>query len=107
MTFDELLNLRRAIRDYQDRPVPISVIKSLIKEATRAPSSGNDQRPCLLLVLGFPHLKNMYVDCDLAANYLVMGAVDRGLGTCWVNLGAEIRSQGLLQVLAFRKIAKS
>ncbi|WP_022665537.1 nitroreductase family protein [Desulfospira joergensenii] len=46
--------------------------------------------PCLVLILGFSHLKNLYVDCALAASYFMMGAASRGLGTCWVNFGTEI-----------------
>ena len=59
--------------------------------------------PCLVLILGFPHLKNMYVDCALAACYLMMAATDRGLGTCWVNLGADIRDEQMLKELGIPK----
>ncbi len=46
--------------------------------------------PCLVMILGLSHLKNLYVDCALAAGYFMFSAVSRGLGTCWVNLGTEI-----------------
>lgn len=46
--------------------------------------------PCLVMILGLSGAKNLYVDCALAASYFMMAAVSRGLGTCWVNLGAEI-----------------
>lgn len=46
--------------------------------------------PCLVLILGVSSLKNLYVDCALAAGYLMMAATSRGLGTCWVNFGTEI-----------------
>ena len=46
--------------------------------------------PCLVMILGQSNLKNLYVDCALAASYFMMAAVSRGLGTCWVNLGTEI-----------------
>ncbi len=152
MTFEELLKQRRSIRDFQSRSVPLPLVKTLIKQATLAPSAGNDQpwrfvivqnktlikrmsdeskanvlhriaanpddyatrfekylqdpsynvffnAPCLVLIIGFSRLKNMYVDCALAASYFMLAATNRGLGTCWVNLGAEIKSPELLQVL--------
>ena len=55
--------------------------------------------PCLVLILGSTHLKNLYVDCALAAGYLMMAATSRGLGTCWVNFATEIQDPGLKQEL--------
>ena len=46
--------------------------------------------PCLVMILGLSSLKNLHVDCALAAGYFMMAAASRGLGTCWVNLGTEI-----------------
>ena len=46
--------------------------------------------PCLVIILGVSSCKNLYVDCALAAGYLMMAATSRGLGTCWVNFGTEI-----------------
>lgn len=56
--------------------------------------------PCLVLILGASDLKNLFVDCALAASYLMMSAASRGLGTCWANLGAEIHAPELLEKLA-------
>ena len=55
--------------------------------------------PCLVMILGSTHLKNLYVDCALAAGYLMMAATSRGLGTCWVNFATEIQDPGLKQEL--------
>ena len=159
ITFVDLLKFRRSIRDYQDRKVSPGLIKSIIKESTLAPSSGNDQpwkfiiindkailkkmsdeskknvlariasnpmdyakrfekilrvesfnvffnAPCLILILGFPALKNMYVDCASVANYFMLSAASRGLGTCWVNLGSEIKSPELLSELGIPEDCK-
>ena len=148
MTFDELLKQRRSIRQYQDKPVAIEVIRQIIDESTLAPNAGNEQpwkfiivnnkeilkkisdeskknilnriainpndyakkyqkmlekksfnvfynAPCLVLILGDSSLKNLFVDSALAASYFMLAAVPRGLGTCWVNLGAEIHDQEL------------
>lgn len=55
--------------------------------------------PCLVLILGSSEAKNLHVDCALAAGYFMMGAASRGLGTCWVNLGAEIHDPHMLKEL--------
>ncbi|MBT4090019.1 MAG: nitroreductase [Deltaproteobacteria bacterium] len=39
------------------------------------------------------------VDCALAASYLMFSATSRGLGTCWVAQGAEVRDENLLKEL--------
>jgi len=51
--------------------------------------------PCLVMILGLSSLKNLHVDCALAAGYLMMAAASRGLGTCWVNFGTEIQDPGM------------
>ena len=56
--------------------------------------------PCLVMILGLSHLKNLSVDCALAASYFMMAASSRGLGTCWVNLGTEIHDPEMLRELA-------
>ena len=55
--------------------------------------------PCLVMILGFSNLKNLYVDCALAASYFMMAATSRGLGTCWVNLGTEIHDPVMINEL--------
>jgi nitroreductase len=55
--------------------------------------------PCLVILLGLSDYKNLYADCALAASYFMMAATSRGLGTCWVNLGAEIKDQDMINEL--------
>lgn len=55
--------------------------------------------PCVVMILGSSCRKDLYVDCALAAGYFMMGAASRGLGTCWVNLGAEIHDSKMLSEL--------
>ena len=55
--------------------------------------------PCLVMILGFSYLKNLYVDCALAASYFMMAAISRGLGPCWVNLGTEIHDPKMVNEL--------
>ena len=51
--------------------------------------------PCLVMILGQSDLKNLYVDCALAASYFMFAAASRGLGSCWVNLGTEVEDPGM------------
>jgi len=59
--------------------------------------------PCLVMILGFSHLKNVYIDCTLAASYFMMAAASRGLGTCWVNLGTEVHDPEMIDELGIPK----
>jgi len=52
--------------------------------------------PCMVIIAGEKDCLSVYVDCALAACYLMFAAADRGLGSCWVNLGADIRSPALI-----------
>jgi len=49
--------------------------------------------PCLIYVIGSKSVRSLEVDCALAVSYIMFCAAQRGLGTCWVNLGAYIRDQ--------------
>jgi nitroreductase len=39
----DLLKMRRSIRDYEDKGVPLDMVKEIIRESCLAPSSGNGQ----------------------------------------------------------------
>jgi nitroreductase len=47
--------------------------------------------PCIVFILGPKSVHSLHVDCALAACYFMFSAVAKGLGTCWVGLGANIR----------------
>jgi len=51
--------------------------------------------PCLIYVIGPKSVRSLDVDCALAASYIMLSATQRGLGTCWINLGSYIRDQKL------------
>jgi len=53
--------------------------------------------PCLVLIVGPREVRSLYVDCALAAGYFMFSAAARGLGVCWVDLGANIRNPETLQ----------
>lgn len=52
--------------------------------------------PCLVIVLGPKGLRSLEVDLALFACYFMLSAVSRGLGTCWINLGADLRDPAIL-----------
>ena len=147
-TFSELLQKRRAIRDFEAKEVPLKIIEEILQEATLAPSASNNQpcrfvvvqcrktikalsdeskanllsdhaekkiklnpdyvsylqnenfnvfynAPCVIYVVGAKSVGSLDVDCALAVSYIMFGAAARGLGTCWVALGANVRDPQL------------
>jgi nitroreductase len=150
--FRDLMTKRRAIRDYDDRAVPLSLIRQIIADACEAPSGGNRQpwafvvvsdksmikrlsdeskknlledmkiikspivrmyrpilkdenynvfynAPTLIYITGPRDMNSSPADCSLAGAYLMLSAADRGLGTCWIDLGSYIKDQGTLAEL--------
>jgi len=55
--------------------------------------------PCLVLIAGNRSIPSLKVDCALAAAYFMFSAAVRGLGTCWVALGGNIRNPETLTQL--------
>ena len=53
--------------------------------------------PCLIYIVGFRTARSPEVDCALTAAYLMFSAASRGLGTCWIGLGAHIRGHEILR----------
>jgi nitroreductase len=49
--------------------------------------------PCLVFIAGPQEHDFLDVDCALAAAYLMFSAAEKGLGTCWIGLGAHIRNR--------------
>jgi len=149
MDFKTLLTNRRSIRDFQNREVPLSIIKEIIQDSCLAPTAGNGQpckfiivqnrdyirilsdeskrnllsdlernpnstiknyeaylrdekfnvfynAPCLVYVIGSKNLHSLDVDCALTVAYFMFSATSRGLGTCWIGLGAHIRDRKIL-----------
>jgi nitroreductase len=55
--------------------------------------------PCLIYITGPKALHSAPADCSLAACYLMFSAADRGLGTCWINLGSYLKAPETLSML--------
>lgn len=50
MTFSELLQKRRAIRDFEEKEIPLKIVEEILRESTLAPSASNNQ-PCRFAVV--------------------------------------------------------
>lgn len=149
MDFQTLLTNRRAIRDFQDKEVPLSLVKEIIQESCLAPTASNGQpcrfiiirdrgvlkrlsdesksnllndlkknpdsplkmyettlqdasfnafynAPCAVLVAGPKTVRSLDVDGALTVSYLMFSAAARGLGTCWIALGSQLRDPKIL-----------
>jgi nitroreductase len=147
-SFEELLQKRRSIRNFEEREVPLSLIKEILRESTLAPSASHAQpwhfiiinnrdvmkrvsdeckrsllerieanpelplsgykealsnadfnifynAPCVIYIVGPAEAGSLEVDCALLASYLMFSAAQRGLGTCWIGLGADIQDPGI------------
>ena len=149
MDFETILKNRRAIRDFQNKEVPLTILKEIIQDTCLAPTASNGQpcrfiivqnrdyieklssdskksllddlarnpnlplkqyeaalrderfnafynAPCLVLFIGPKNVYSLDVDCGLTAAYFMLSATSRGLGTCWIGLGAHIRDKKIL-----------
>jgi nitroreductase len=52
--------------------------------------------PYLVLFVGPKDAHSLDVDCALTVAYFMFSATSRGLGTCWIGLGAHLRDQKIL-----------
>lgn len=55
--------------------------------------------PCLVLIVGSKQIRSLDVDCALAACYFMFAASHRGLGTCWIGLGTNVRDPELFKLI--------
>ena len=58
--------------------------------------------PAVVYIIGDSGTKNLVADCALAACYFMFSATSKGLGTCWVNFGTEIKDPKLLDELGIQ-----
>ena len=59
--------------------------------------------PCLVYVIGPEEVHSLDVDCALTVAYFMFSATSRGLGTCWIGLGAHIRDRKILDDIGVRE----
>jgi nitroreductase len=59
--------------------------------------------PCLVYVIGPRDYRSLDVDCSLFACYFMLTAAARGLGTCWIGLGTNVRTPELMREIGIPK----
>lgn len=119
----DLLQTRRSIRKFQDRPVEEEKIAQLMKAALMSPSSKSSRpwhfivvddkeklqkisesremgsqfvsgAPLAVLVLAEEKKSNVWVeDCSIAALLIQLEAHDLGLGSCWVQVRNRMKDE--------------
>jgi len=121
--FIELLENRRSLRKYKDRPVEKEKIDLLVEAALRAPSSRglnpwefivvSDRKllaelagckphgasflktaPLGIIVLADPNRCDVWVeDCSIASIFVHLAAHSLGLGSCWIQVRKRMYDQ--------------
>lgn len=121
MEYSELIAKRHSVRSFQLKEVPRSLLEAMIMEARTAPSSKNckstdflivDDKETLrrialmrqygsafvegaaaaIVVMGDSTKSDLWVDnAAISATYLMLSAVDKGLGSCWVHVNSRLR----------------
>ena len=51
--------------------------------------------PCVIYIAGPTSVRSLDVDVALMASYIMFSATEKGLGTCWIGLGANVRDPKL------------
>lgn len=59
MDYKELMEKRRAIRDYEDRDVPLEVVREIINDSIKAPNAGNRQIWSFIIVNSKARMKEL------------------------------------------------
>lgn len=62
--------------------------------------------PSVVFIIGERKLRNMEINCSLAASYFMMSATSKDLGTCWINFATFIKSQETLNELGIPDTCK-
>lgn len=123
MEFKELIAARHSVRRFTDKAVDRALIDEIIEDAMTAPSSKNSRStgymviddkstleaisemrssgsafvagaPAAIVVLGDADKTDLWVDnASISTTYLMLAAVDRGLGSCWVHVNGRPRSK--------------
>lgn len=123
MEYTEVLAARHSVRRFTDGTVEREIIDEMIEEANLAPSSKNSKStgfmiiedpstiealsemrtsgsafmakaPAAIVVLGDESKTDLWREnCSISATYLMLSAVDKGLGSCWVHVNDRLRDK--------------
>jgi len=70
MEFIELIEKRRAIRDYEDKEVPMEIVKEIINDSIKAPNAGNRQIWSFIVINNKERMREL---SDLNKNTVLAG----------------------------------
>lgn len=114
--FYQLIESRRSVRNFQEKPVEPEKIDMLVEAALRPPSSKGlnpwefiivterelleklstskphgasflKHAPLGIVVCGNPQISDVWVeDCSIASTYILLAAESLGLGACWIQI---------------------
>jgi len=123
MDFKEIISSRHSVRSFSDKAISHSLLEEMIAEAQTAPSSRNSKSSEFLIiedkttleaistmresgsalvkgaaaaivVMGNTDKTDLWVDnASISTTYLMLSAVDKGLGSCWVHVNGRPRSK--------------
>lgn len=123
MEYTEVIAARHSVRSFTGEPVDREIIDGMIEEANLAPSSRNSRStgfmiiedpstiealsemrtsgssfmakaPAAIIVLGDADKTDLWVEnCSISATYLMLSAVEKGLGSCWVHVNGRLRDK--------------
>lgn len=121
LTLQEIIEKRRSVRKFQQRPVPDAILDEVIRLAIRGPSAGAIRgfkvfitkenlaydAPACLVICTDPEKyasrygdrgRNLYAiqDAAIVGAYLTLLLVERGLSSVWIGAFREGRVQRLL-----------
>ncbi len=123
----EAIQKRKSIRDYDQKPVPDSILEKILEAGRLSPSANNVQpwhfvvvtdakkrkilskgkyskfltkTPAVIVLCGDPEAapKWYVVDVALAGENMIIAATAEGLGTCWVDNFDEEAVKDLLEI---------
>lgn len=61
--FFDLLNKRRSIRDYKDKPVPVQLVREILKDSNLAPSASDGQPWRFIIITDRDLMKRLSDEC--------------------------------------------
>lgn len=123
MEFKDIIAARHSVRRFTDKPVDRSIIDEMIEDAMTAPSAKNTRSTGFLIVedkstleaisqmresgssfvaeaaaaivvLGDEEKTDLWVDnAAISTTFLMLSAVEKGLGSCWVHVNGRPRSK--------------
>ena len=130
----EAIQKRRSVRSYEPTPVPVEILKKVLEAARLAPSAGNVQPWCFIVVLDhqkrrkiargcrYGHFLEEWpvivvgcgdqkasprwhaIDTCIAMENLVLAATGEGLGTCWIGVFNEKTIREMLKIPGHLKV---